>query len=159
MVHYRWHLPYLISQCSFCVSSLSLSLSLSLSHTHTQSLTHSLSLSHLLSFHVLTYSPYDPMGRTYDGPAVTDNGFWDTFRTGNYYTPHHPYPHHTIRYTWMVWAALVLWTCVCSTLCTPINNYPLHDLCTILLFSPFLYCMTWHDMAVNLCVLHIMHTH
>ena len=27
------------------------------------------------------YSPYDPQGRVFDGPLVTDNGFWDTFRT------------------------------------------------------------------------------
>jgi putative alpha-1,2-mannosidase len=27
------------------------------------------------------YSPYDPRGRTFNGPLVTDNGFWDTFRT------------------------------------------------------------------------------
>lgn len=27
------------------------------------------------------YSPYDPSGRVFDGPGVTDNGFWDTFRT------------------------------------------------------------------------------
>ena len=27
-------------------------------------------------------SPYDPHGRVFDGPSVTDNGFWDTFRTG-----------------------------------------------------------------------------
>lgn len=27
------------------------------------------------------YSPYDPHGRVYPGPLVTDNGFWDTFRT------------------------------------------------------------------------------
>lgn len=27
------------------------------------------------------YSPYDPSGRTFSGPLVTDNGFWDTFRT------------------------------------------------------------------------------
>lgn len=27
------------------------------------------------------YSPYDPHGRTHAGPLVTDNGFWDTYRT------------------------------------------------------------------------------
>ena len=27
-------------------------------------------------------SPYDPSGRIFEGPSVTDNGFWDTFRTG-----------------------------------------------------------------------------
>ena len=27
------------------------------------------------------YSPYDPSGKVYAGPLVTDNGFWDTFRT------------------------------------------------------------------------------
>jgi putative alpha-1,2-mannosidase len=27
------------------------------------------------------YSPYDPAGHVHDGPGVTDNGFWDTFRT------------------------------------------------------------------------------
>lgn len=27
-------------------------------------------------------SPYDPRGGVFDGPSVTDNGFWDTFRTG-----------------------------------------------------------------------------
>ncbi len=27
------------------------------------------------------YSPYDPQGRVFSGPLVTDNGFWDTFRT------------------------------------------------------------------------------
>lgn len=27
------------------------------------------------------YSPYDKQGGTYDGVLVTDNGFWDTFRT------------------------------------------------------------------------------
>jgi len=27
------------------------------------------------------YSPYDPNGRVFEGPGVTDNGFWDTFRT------------------------------------------------------------------------------
>jgi predicted alpha-1,2-mannosidase len=27
------------------------------------------------------YSPYDPRGGVHDGPLVTDNGFWDTFRT------------------------------------------------------------------------------
>lgn len=30
---------------------------------------------------VVHYSPYDPQGRVFPGPAVTDNGFWDTFRT------------------------------------------------------------------------------
>lgn len=27
------------------------------------------------------YSPYDPRGQVHPGPLVTDNGFWDTFRT------------------------------------------------------------------------------
>ena len=27
------------------------------------------------------YSPYDPHGGVHAGPLVTDNGFWDTFRT------------------------------------------------------------------------------
>ena len=27
------------------------------------------------------YSPYDPEGRVFPGVLVTDNGFWDTFRT------------------------------------------------------------------------------
>ncbi len=27
------------------------------------------------------YSPYDPSGGIHDGPLVTDNGFWDTYRT------------------------------------------------------------------------------
>lgn len=27
------------------------------------------------------YSPYDPSGEVHPGPLVTDNGFWDTFRT------------------------------------------------------------------------------
>jgi hypothetical protein len=27
------------------------------------------------------YSPYSPSGGVHDGPLVTDNGFWDTFRT------------------------------------------------------------------------------
>ena len=27
------------------------------------------------------WSPYDPEGRTFPGPLVTDNGFWDTFRS------------------------------------------------------------------------------
>ena len=27
------------------------------------------------------YSPYDPEGRVFPGLLVTDNGFWDTFRT------------------------------------------------------------------------------
>jgi putative alpha-1,2-mannosidase len=40
------------------------------------SLTHPLS-----SDQVVHYSPYDPHGRTFPGPLVTDNGFWDTFRT------------------------------------------------------------------------------
>ena len=39
-------------------------------------LTHPLS-----SDQVVHYSPYDPHGRTFPGPLVTDNGFWDTFRT------------------------------------------------------------------------------
>ena len=30
---------------------------------------------------VVHYSPYDPHGRIFPGPLVTDNGFWDTFRT------------------------------------------------------------------------------
>lgn len=31
---------------------------------------------------VVHYSPYDPNGgRSFSGPLVTDNGFWDTFRT------------------------------------------------------------------------------
>jgi putative alpha-1,2-mannosidase len=30
---------------------------------------------------VLHYSPYDQQGRTREGYCVTDNGFWDTFRT------------------------------------------------------------------------------
>jgi predicted alpha-1,2-mannosidase len=30
---------------------------------------------------VLHYSPYSPKGGIYRGPGVTDNGFWDTFRT------------------------------------------------------------------------------
>ena len=31
---------------------------------------------------MIHYSPYDPNGnREYEGPLVTDNGFWDTFRT------------------------------------------------------------------------------
>lgn len=31
---------------------------------------------------VVHYSPYDPSGgRSWEGPLVTDNGFWDTFRT------------------------------------------------------------------------------
>lgn len=30
---------------------------------------------------VVHYSPYDPSGRVHPGPSVTDNGFWDTFRT------------------------------------------------------------------------------
>ena len=29
-----------------------------------------------------SHSPYDPHGGVFDGPSVTDNGFWDTFRTG-----------------------------------------------------------------------------
>lgn len=27
------------------------------------------------------YSPYDPHGGVFSGPLVTDNGFWDTYRT------------------------------------------------------------------------------
>jgi putative alpha-1,2-mannosidase len=27
------------------------------------------------------YSPYDPHGGVFAGPLVTDNGFWDTYRT------------------------------------------------------------------------------
>ena len=27
------------------------------------------------------FSPYDPKGGVHEGPLVTDNGFWDTFRT------------------------------------------------------------------------------
>ncbi len=27
------------------------------------------------------YSPYDPNGQVHPGPLVTDNGFWDTYRT------------------------------------------------------------------------------
>lgn len=27
------------------------------------------------------FSPYDPAGQVHQGPLVTDNGFWDTFRT------------------------------------------------------------------------------
>jgi len=30
---------------------------------------------------IVHYSPYDPFGRVHPGPLVTDNGFWDTFRT------------------------------------------------------------------------------
>lgn len=30
---------------------------------------------------VVHYSPYDPSGGVHDGPLVTDNGFWDTYRT------------------------------------------------------------------------------
>jgi putative alpha-1,2-mannosidase len=30
---------------------------------------------------VVHYSPYDRAGRVFDGPLVTDNGLWDTFRT------------------------------------------------------------------------------
>ena len=31
---------------------------------------------------VVHYSPYSPSGgKNYAGPLVTDNGFWDTFRT------------------------------------------------------------------------------
>ena len=30
---------------------------------------------------VIHYSPYDVHGRTFSGPLVTDNGFWDTYRT------------------------------------------------------------------------------
>lgn len=31
---------------------------------------------------MIHYSPYDPNGgRSFSGPLVTDNGFWDTFRT------------------------------------------------------------------------------
>ncbi|CAM9399077.1 unnamed protein product, partial [Ectocarpus fasciculatus] len=30
---------------------------------------------------VLHWSPYDPSGRTHPGVLLTDNGFWDTFRT------------------------------------------------------------------------------
>ena len=30
---------------------------------------------------VVHYSPYSPTGGVFDGPLVTDNGFWDTFRT------------------------------------------------------------------------------
>lgn len=34
-----------------------------------------------LSGQVVHYSPYHPMGGAHAGPSVTDNGFWDTFRT------------------------------------------------------------------------------
>jgi putative alpha-1,2-mannosidase len=30
---------------------------------------------------IIHYSPYDIHGRTFPGPLVTDNGFWDTYRT------------------------------------------------------------------------------
>jgi putative alpha-1,2-mannosidase len=30
---------------------------------------------------MIHYSPYDPHGQTHPGPLVTDNGFWDTYRT------------------------------------------------------------------------------
>ena len=30
---------------------------------------------------IVHYSPYDPNGQVHPGPLVTDNGFWDTFRT------------------------------------------------------------------------------
>ena len=30
---------------------------------------------------VVHYSPYDPLGKVHPGILVTDNGFWDTFRT------------------------------------------------------------------------------
>lgn len=30
---------------------------------------------------IVHYSPYSPSGRVFPGPGVTDNGFWDTFRT------------------------------------------------------------------------------
>lgn len=30
---------------------------------------------------VMHYSPYSPTGGVFEGPLVTDNGFWDTFRT------------------------------------------------------------------------------
>jgi len=38
-------------------------------------------LSTYLVDQVVHYSPYDPHGKVYPGPLVTDNGFWDTFRT------------------------------------------------------------------------------
>ena len=40
------------------------------------------SLSYLLLSLLPPPSPYDPSGRVFEGPSVTDNGFWDTFRTG-----------------------------------------------------------------------------
>ena len=30
------------------------------------------------------YSPYSGEGGVYPGPLLTDNGFWDTFRTGEW---------------------------------------------------------------------------
>jgi hypothetical protein len=36
---------------------------------------------HLLISYIYIRSPYSPSGGVHDGPLVTDNGFWDTFRT------------------------------------------------------------------------------
>lgn len=33
------------------------------------------------SGNIIHWSPYDPAGKIHPGPLVTDNGFWDTFRT------------------------------------------------------------------------------
>lgn len=35
----------------------------------------------LKSGEMVHFSPYDPSGSVHKGPLVTDNGFWDTFRT------------------------------------------------------------------------------
>lgn len=42
----------------------------------------SIEITHLIVPFLHPYSPYDPRGGVFDGPSVTDNGFWDTFRTG-----------------------------------------------------------------------------
>ena len=100
--HQHQHLHHLI--CSPCHFTSPPALPVLLHHissyrttshyitTHIPHISHHIPSYHIISYHIPSHhmypihhvcSPYDPMGRTFSGPAVTDNGFWDTFRTGN----------------------------------------------------------------------------